>query len=119
MEKRRFMRVHFKAKATVVSKETTVEGEIENLSLRGMYLQACTQFKINEEVEVRISLPDVTPERALKTKAVAVRYREGGTGFEFAQMDFDSFFTLQDIIARTSGAPGQVMMEVMKFVNQE
>jgi hypothetical protein len=118
MEKRRFTRVPVQAKATLITKDATVQGDVENLSLRGMYLHGYQSSKIGEEVEVDIFIPDTVESKHLKTKAVAVRYHDGGTGFQFGSMDFDSFFILQEIIARLSGAPGQVMTEVMRFVNE-
>lgn len=118
MEKRRFTRVAVQAKATLTTGETAIQGDVENLSLRGMYLHGYQSIKIGEEVEVDLYLPDTVENKHLKTKAVAVRYHDGGTGFQFGSMDFDSFFLLQEIIARLSGAPGQVMTEVMRFVNE-
>jgi hypothetical protein len=117
VEKRRFTRIHLKAKVVVTSKAMRIEGETGNISLRGMYLQDFLIVSLGEEVEVEISLPDAPPERALKTKAIAVRYHDGGTGFQFGAMDFDGFFALQEIVARVSGTPGQVMTEVLSFVN--
>ena len=117
MEKRRFTRIPYKAKVVVRSKETTTDGETGNVSLRGMYLQNFKSVPLGEEVEVEISLPDAPDDRTLRTKAVAVRYQGGGTGFQFGAMDFDSFFILQEIVARISGTPGQVMTEVLSFVN--
>jgi hypothetical protein len=119
MEKRRFTRVPFKARVTVTSDKATVEGETDDLSLKGMHFQACQLFAIDEQVEVRISLPDSVPPKVLKTRAVVVRYQDGGTGFEFAQMDFDSFFALQDLIAHASGTPGLVMTEALRFFNED
>jgi len=117
MEKRRFTRIHFKAKVAVTFAKNRRQGETENVSLRGMYLQEFLEVPLGGEVEIEISLPDDPAERHLKTKAVAVRYHDGGTGFQFGAMDFDSFFALQEIVARVSGAPGQVMTEVLSFVN--
>jgi hypothetical protein len=117
VEKRKFVRIPFNAKVSVKSKDATIEGQTENVSLRGMYLRNFAAVPLGEEVEVRISLPDAPADRILVTKAVAVRYQDGGTGFQFGAMDFDSFFTLQEIVARVSGAPGQVMTEVLSFVN--
>ncbi len=117
VENRKFTRIPFRTKVTISSKSTTIEGETENVSLRGMYVQDFVAVPLGEEVEVKISVPDAPANPTVVTKAVAVRYQEGGTGFRFCAMDFDSFFTLQEIVARISGAPGQVMTEVLSFVN--
>jgi hypothetical protein len=117
MEKRKFTRIRFKARVIVTSADSRRQGETENVSLRGMYLQDFLEIPLGAEVEVEISLPEDPTERSLKTRAVAVRYHDGGTGFRFGTMDFDSFFALQEIVARVSGTPGRVMTEVLSFVN--
>jgi hypothetical protein len=117
MERRRFTRIRFKARVVITFADSRRQGETENVSLRGMYLQNFLEVPLGEEVEVEISLPNDPADRSLKTKAVAVRYHDGGTGFQFGAMDFSCFFTLQEIVARVSGTPGQVMTEVLSFVN--
>jgi hypothetical protein len=117
MNKRRFTRVALEARVTVYSNGLRTEGETRDVSLRGMYLQNFLAVPLGEEVEVEISLPDASADKTLRTKAVAVRHQDGGTGFQFGAMDFDAFFALQEIITRLSGTPGQVMTEVISFVN--
>ena len=107
----------FEANVTIYSKGVTTEGKTRDVSLRGMYLQEFLAVSLGEEVDVEISIPDAPPDKTLKTKAIAVRHQEGGTGFQFGTMDFDAFFALQEIISRLSGTPGQVMTEVISFVN--
>ena len=115
MNKRKFTRVVFEARVAVCFRGVTTEAETRDVSLRGMFLDRFLAVPLGEEVEVEISIPDA--EKILSTKATAIRYQDGGTGFQFGAMDFDAFFALQEIIARLSGTPGQVMTEVMSFVN--
>jgi hypothetical protein len=118
MDKRQFTRVPYRARVTISKGDGEPgQGETGNISLRGMYLEGFQDVPLGQEVEVEISLTDGPESRYLKTKAVAVRYNEGGTGFHFGAMDFDTFFALQEIVVRVSGTPGQVMTEVMKFIN--
>jgi hypothetical protein len=117
LEKRRFTRVAFRTKVVISWKDRVIEGETADVSLKGMFLPFDTGVPLNEEVEVEIAVPDTAEPKSMRTRAVAVRRSEEGTGFEFGKMDFDCFFGLQEIITRISQAPGQIMMEVMKFVN--
>jgi hypothetical protein len=117
VEKRQFTRVLFKARVAVNVDGVETCGETENISLRGMYIQGFQTLPLDQEVQVEISVPDSPEDRHLKTKAVPVRYCDGGTGFQFGAMDFDSFFALQEIVTKVSGTPGQVMSEVMRFIN--
>ncbi len=89
------------------------------MSLKGMFLASGIPVPLGEEVEVEISVPGTAEPKAVRTRAVAVRRGNGGTGFEFGKMDFDCFFSLQETITHLSKTPGQIMMEVMKFVNNE
>ena len=118
MEKRLFTRVPFRAQVVVTSTGNVIRGETENVSLKGMYLQDQQTIPIGEEVDVEISLPDPHKDKILRAKAVAVRYQDGGTGYRFGAMDFDSFFALQEIVTMVSGTPGQVMTEIMRYVNK-
>lgn len=117
LEKRRFTRVALRTKAVIRWKDRVIEGETADVSLKGMFLPSNTALPLNEEVDVEISVPDTTEAKVFRTRAVVVRHFDGGTGFEFGKMDFDCFFSLQEIIARISHAPGRIMTEVMRFVN--
>lgn len=121
MEKRRFTRFPFKTKArvTVTSGDMLLEGETENVSLKGVFLQTAVILPIREQVEIEIWMPDDPPESKVKAKALVVRHQEDGMGLEFAGMDFDCFFLLQDIISRVSGSPSLVAREFFNFVNGE
>jgi hypothetical protein len=119
MEKRKFTRVPFKAQVSFVLADRELHGETENISLRGMFLQDFQDLPLNEEVPVEISLYGPDSVQQVKTTATPVRFAEGGTGFQFGVMEFDAFFVLQEIVTRVSGTPGQVMTEIMRFVNGE
>lgn len=121
MEKRRFTRfpLRTKAKVLVSSGDSLLEGETENLSLKGVFLQTGTALPLQEQVEIEIWMPDDPSKSRVKTKAVVVRHHNGGMGLEFAGMDFDGFFTLQDIISQVSGNPRLAAMEFFNFVNSE
>lgn len=121
MEKRRFTRFPLKTQARVLvtSKDTLLEGETENVSLKGVFLQTNTVLPLREQVEIEIWVPDDPSQPKVKTKAVVVRHQDGGVGLEFAGMDFDCFFSLQSIISRVSGSPSLVARELFNFVNNE
>jgi hypothetical protein len=109
--------VPFKAHVVVSAGGGEIRGETGNISLRGMYIQGFQELPLGQEVHVEIFLSDDPEDRRLKTKAVPVRFQDGGTGFQFGTMDFDGFFALQEIVTKVSGTPGQVMSEVMRFIN--
>ncbi len=121
MEKRRFTRfpLRTKAKMLVSSGDTVLEGETENVSLKGVFFQTSTLLPLQEQVEIEIWMPDDPGQSKVKTKATVVRHEEGGLGLEFAGMEFDCFFALQDIVSQVSGSPSLVAKEFFDFVNSQ
>jgi hypothetical protein len=117
MEKRKFTRVPYKAQVVLHLADMDFHGETENISIHGMFLQGFQDVPLNQEVIVEISFEQPGDTPWLKTKAIPVRYAQGGTGFQFGAMDFSAFFALQEIVTRVSGTPGQVMTEIMSFIN--
>jgi hypothetical protein len=117
MEKRKFTRIPCKAEVLVLLESSELHGETKDISLRGMFVPGFESLPPNQEVMVEISFNEPGNVQRLKTKATPVRYTEGGTGFQFGTMDFDAFFALQEIVTRLSGTPGQVMTEIMSFIN--
>lgn len=120
MEKRRFTRfpLRTKAKVLVSSKNTLIECETENVSLKGVFLQTDKPLPLHEEVEVEIWI-DETTKKKVRTKAAVVRHEDEGMGLEFGPMEFDCFFALQDIISHVSGNPDLAAREFFNFVNNE
>lgn len=121
MEKRRFTRfpLDTKAKVLVTSKDTILEGETGNVSLKGIFFRTVTVLPLGEQVEIELWMPNDPSQSKVKTKAVVVRHEDDGMGLEFAGMDFDCFFSLQSIISQVSGSPSLVARELFNFVNNE
>lgn len=119
MEKRGFTRVSFRTEATVEFKDQTIRGEVENLSLKGMFLKTPEKMKKNEEVSIKILLSGTSSELFINVKGVVVRSESNGAGFQFNGMDLDSFIHLKNVIAYNEGDEGKIMDEFFRYMAVE
>lgn len=83
-EKRNFARLALHAKANVHLEDQYIEGEVENVSMKGAFVAAVKQMKINEVVAFTIC---DTPTYGLKAKVVRVTDKGMGLQFEKTLLD--------------------------------
>jgi hypothetical protein len=119
MGKRKFTRVPFKTEAMVKSKSDIVSGEVENLSLNGMFLKNANGLKADDDVEISISLSGDTTELAINLSGQVIRLDKEGIAIQFNMkgIDIDSFIHLRNIIAYNRGEQETVMQEYFDFLN--
>jgi hypothetical protein len=77
-EKRNFARLALHAKAYIHWDDQDIEGEVENISIKGAFVTAASQMVINDVVAFTI---DNTPTCDLKAKVV--RVTDKGLGLQF------------------------------------
>ena len=77
-EKRNFARLALHAKAHIHQDDQEIEGEVENVSMKGAFVTEVSQMGVNDVVAFTI---DYTPTRDLKAKVV--RVTDKGIGLEF------------------------------------
>src|SRR6266568_2540522 len=118
MEQRRFSRVDFVINALVKYDDTAFRGEVENLSLRGIFIKSDRVLEIGTPAEITIGLTSVEPEIVIQVDATVVRVEEGGIGFQFAKLDVDSFSHLRSIISYRQGDADSIMDEFVDFMEQ-
>lgn len=113
-KKRETTRVQFHTRAELQVDEKTISGEVNNLSLTGMFLITDTS-EIGEiegrEVTVTVSLAGVASNLRVTLEGKVVRKNKEGIGIEFTEMEFDSFVHLRNIVAYNTGDDERVMEE--------
>ncbi len=119
MEKRELVRVPFQIDATISDENRTVQGKIENISLKGMFILTDGQFKLNDMVQVTIHLAGESSDLEIDVSGIIVRKNEKGIGVRFEKVDLDSFIHLRNIVAYNSGDEDQVMDEFCNFINHK
>ena len=118
MEKRQFTRIDFGIKALVKYYDTAFRGEVENLSLHGIFIKTDHSMEVGTQAEIVIGLTSIEPEIVIQISATAVRIGDGGIGFQFARIDVESFSHLRSIISYRKGDADMVMDEFVDFVEQ-
>jgi hypothetical protein len=83
-ENRAFTRLAMHAKANMLLEGQDVEGEVENLSLKGAFVVAGCQLGLNKVVTITI---DDTLARGIRAKVV--RVMDKGVGLEFEKTLLD------------------------------
>lgn len=87
-EKRNFARLALHAKANIHQNDLTIEGEVENLSMKGVYVTVQKKFQLNDSVAVTI-YHTLTPQVLCDLKARVVRLTDRGMGLQFEKTLLD------------------------------
>jgi len=87
-EKRNFARLALHAKANIHQKDQTIEGEVENLSMKGVFVTTVRRMEINDTVAVTI-YHTLTPQVLCDLKAKVVRLTDRGMGLQFEKTLLD------------------------------
>lgn len=87
-EKRNFARLALHAKANIHQNGETIEGEVENLSMKGVFVMAPQMLAMNDSVAVTI-FHTLTPQVLCDLKAKVVRITEKGMGLQFEKTLLD------------------------------
>ncbi len=98
MEKRNDTRIHFDVKGSVEHGGTTYTGNIENLSMKGMFLKTDASIAAESEVKVRIHLSGASSELVVYINGSVARADSSGIAVVFDRIDLDSYTHLRNII---------------------
>ena len=113
-KKRETTRVEFHVRAEMQAGGKTIEGTVENLSLKGMFLKTETShFSIQTgmDVHVTIRLAGAASKLAINVEGQVARWEKEGLGIEFTDIEFDSFVHLRNIVAYNTGDEDKIMEE--------
>jgi PilZ domain len=90
-------RVDCKTLALVKAGNITIRGEVENLSLKGLFVKTCTTIPMNETVDVTLFFMGDTERLSFNLVGKVERITDEGIGLSFKRIDVDSL--MQDAIA--------------------
>ncbi|MFW5714952.1 MAG: PilZ domain-containing protein [bacterium] len=113
-KKRDTTRVEFHTRAELRVNGKQLEGTVENLSLKGMYLKPETShfsIQTGQKVEITIHLSGASTKLSIEVQGVVVRWDKAGLGIEFTEMEFDTFVHLRNIVAYNAGDEDRIMEE--------
>jgi hypothetical protein len=116
MEKRKHRRVRFEVTATVRADRTSIDGMVDNLSMKGMFLTTGETLPCDSPLEISITLSGSSSMLSIMLKGRAVRHTDKGVAIEFQEMDLDSFIHLRNIIAQNCDDPDALCEEYCKSI---
>jgi len=87
-EKRNFARLALHAKANLHQGEEMTEAEVENLSMKGVFVTTAKRMALNDTVAVTI-YHTLTPQILCDLKAKVVRVTDKGLGLQFEKTLLD------------------------------
>ena len=116
MEKRKFRRVSFHVMATVQADTGSFSGMIDNLSMKGMFMETKDPVPCDRPLEISIVLSAVSSLLSIKANGVALRRSDEGVAIEFREMDIDSFAHLRNVVALNSDDPDACYEEYCQVI---
>lgn len=113
-KKRDTTRVEFHTRAEVHADGKVIEGTVDNLSLKGMFLKTETSHfsvRTGQSVDIAIRLAGASTKLSLELRGRVIRWDNAGLGIEFTEMEFDTFVHLRNIVAYNAGDEDRIMEE--------
>ena len=118
MSTRKFSRVRFRVGATIKTAERQFQGNVENLSMRGMFLVTDERLPVGDMVDITIALSGTSPELSITFNGKVCRATDEGLGFTFEKIDLDSYTHLKNIIAYNIDDAEKVMEEIYHSIDE-
>jgi len=87
---RRHERTDCQTEAIIHYRGRSISGKVENLSLKGLFVQTEEIIPIDEQVEIAIYFHGISGGLSFSIQATAVRATDQGVGFNFKKIDVDS-----------------------------
>ncbi len=116
IERRLAKRAICTTSALITFNKIEILGNVENLSLDGMYLRAENQFDTYQNVDIKISYHGEDKDLSVLVKGVVSRRDEAGMGIQFKEMTMQSFKIVKDIVKRHHDNPEEIEKEMIKYM---
>ena len=119
MEKRNFNRIPFQTKAIVRSKDATVIGIVENLSLDGIFLKTPEKLNLNRIVKIEVLITGTSSQLSILVDGKIMRHENVGMAIQFKNVDMDAFFHLKNLISHNLNQVGKLNDDFQKFIKKK
>ena len=112
-EKRGFTRVPFHIFATIEGQGEIIEGQVTDLSLKGLFVETQGVATLDGEVDVTLRMPGTKPPLEFLVRAVVARITPEGIGIKISEADIQSFTHLRNIVTMQAADPDRVLDELL------
>ena len=99
MEKRVEKRINFHVKGSIEHNGSSCSGDIENLSMKGMFIKACSEIPEGTDVLAIIHLSGASSDLTVRIDGKVARNEPRGIAVTFNRIDLDSYNYLKNIIS--------------------
>ena len=106
MKKRQFERVDCRTTALITYQGRAFSGEVENLSLKGLFVKTDQKIDLNETVQVTVYFNGDSGDLSFGIDGKVVRCDEQGIGLSFQKIDTKSLVHTLNSEAETGVSPG-------------
>ena len=90
VQKRQFERVDCRTEALVTYYDLSFKGEVENLSLKGLFVKTDQKIDMNEPVGVTVFFNGDSGQFSFSLQGKVVHVADNGIGVNFQKIDIDS-----------------------------
>ncbi|HHX73806.1 MAG TPA: PilZ domain-containing protein [Firmicutes bacterium] len=114
VEKRRFTRVPFRIATEITAGELAFQGEVKDLSLKGMFIFTEHLLEIGTPLDIKINLTGKQSNLQIALQGKVLRKTPDGIVVVFDTVELDSFIHLKNIVAYNSADPEKIMTEYIR-----
>jgi hypothetical protein len=119
MSTRKFSRVTFRIAALVSTASARFEGEVQNISMNGMFLRTTEQLPPGTQADITISLNGIEPEIAIHVNGTVSRTVDDGIGFTFGSIDLTSYTHLKNIVSYNTDDADKIIEEIHSSIDEK
>ena len=112
MNYRNFTRVDFSEFASIKFDEKVYFGNVENISLQGLFIKTHEEIPLNTPVDVAVYH---TSDHSIRFSAAVVRLENSGIAMRIRKMDSYSFFQLKNVVAERCPDQKLILCETEKM----
>lgn len=116
VQKRQFERVDCRTEALVTYYDLSFKGEVENLSLKGLFVKTDQKVDMNEPVGVTVYFNGESGQFSFSLQGKVVHVAENGIGVNFQKIDMDS---LVHTMSCPSTASKEEISEICSCLEEE
>jgi hypothetical protein len=108
VDNRRHDRIDCKTLALVKAGNITIRGEVENLSLKGLFVKTCSTIPMDESVDVTLYFLGDSSRLSFSLVGKVVRVTDEGIGLSFRRIDVDSLIqdSIEAMVGKEPKEPG-------------
>lgn len=111
-KKRVFTRVPCQIQAAIEGLGEVMEGEVSDLSLKGLFVKTQGSTSLGDEVDVTLRMPMTNPPLEFRVHAEVVRIAQDGIGLKICESDIQAFTHLRNIVAMQADEPDEILDEL-------